>query len=290
MRDYLSTEQDRFLLGIRRIVGDATDLCMQVGAAERIRVDDLARCCLDQRWAAQEDSAVAAKHDDVVTERRNIGAACGALTENQRQLGHSHLREDRLISKDAARAVSIREEFALKGEKAAGAVADVYDRQAVLDGDVETTHVLLDRERIPSAALDARIIGADHDLSPTDDTDSSHDARALRVAVVFRTGCERRQLQERRSGIEERFDPLAHELFAVVSEAIEVALGTTMPRFVLTVMELAHTFQILLAEAREIGTSRVDSAFDTAHHFESSLAGASGSTVVSSSSRTRAAS
>ena len=165
----------------RRIVAGAGDLRVHVGAAQLLDGDVLAGRGLHQRRAAEEDRAGAAHDHAVVAQRRDIGAAGRAMAEHQRDLRHAHLRQDRLVAEDAPGIVAVGEQFRLQRQEAAGAVAEMHDRQPVLDGDVERADDLLDRQRIPGAALHAGIVGADHHLAARDDADA--DDRCRRPAT-----------------------------------------------------------------------------------------------------------
>jgi hypothetical protein len=85
--DDFAPEQDRLRFGVRRVVGDAAHAGVHVGAAEGVRVDDLAGRGLHERRPAEEDAAVPAHDDRVVRERRDVGAARGAVAEDEESWG-----------------------------------------------------------------------------------------------------------------------------------------------------------------------------------------------------------
>ena len=97
-------------------------------------------------------------------------------------------------------------------------------RQPVLDRDVERAHDLLDRERIPGAALDGGIVGANDHLAPRNDADADDRARRRRLAAIGHVGGERGEFEKRRARIEQLFDPLARQHLALTREAVEIAL------------------------------------------------------------------
>ena len=81
------------------------------------------------------------------------------------------------------------------------------DRQPVFHRDVERAHDLLDRQRIPGAALDGGIVGADRSLrGPRRCRCRTMRARRRRFAVIGHVGGERGQFEERRAGVEQLLD------------------------------------------------------------------------------------
>ena len=93
------------------------------------RVDHLAGGRLHQRRPAEEDAAVAAHDDAVVGQRRDVGAAGGAMAEHHGDLRHAQLGQHALVAEDAPAVVAVGEELGLQRQEAAGAVAQV-DRPA----------------------------------------------------------------------------------------------------------------------------------------------------------------
>ncbi len=75
--------------------------------------------------------------------------------------------------------------------------------QPVLARDLLRAQMLLHRDRIIGAAFDRRVVGDDHAFAALDAADAGDDAGAVDVAVIHAEGGERRQLQERRAGIEQ---------------------------------------------------------------------------------------
>ena len=227
--DDLARDRDRLLFVGCRIVRRPRNLRVHVGAAELLDGHDLAGRGLHQRRSAEEDGAGAAHDHIVFAQRRNIGAARGAMADHQRDLRHAHLRQDRLVAEDAPGIIAVGEQFGLRRQEAARAVADVDHRQPVLDGDVQRADDLLDRQRIPGAAFDAGVVGADDDLAARDDADAADIAGARHVAVIVHVGGQRGQLEKRRAGIEQHFDAVAHEHLVLPREPVEVALRPLEP-------------------------------------------------------------
>ena len=165
-------------------------------AAEFVDGHVLAGRRFHERRSAQEDRAGAADDDIVFAQRRHVGAAGRAMAEHDGDLRHAQLRQDRLIAENAAGQVAVGEQVGLQRQEAAGAIAQVHDRQPVLDGDVERPHDLLDRQRIPRAALHAGVVGMNNDLAPVDDADAADDPGAGHLAAIFHVGGERRAVPE----------------------------------------------------------------------------------------------
>ena len=79
---------------------------MHVGAAELLGGDVLAGGRLHQRRAAEEDAAGAAHHDRLVAERRQVGAARGAVAETSASCGMPGRAQQALAVEDVAAAVA----------------------------------------------------------------------------------------------------------------------------------------------------------------------------------------
>ena len=123
-------------------------------------------------------------------------------------------RQVGLVVEDAAEVLAIREDVGLQRQERAAGVDQVDARQPVLGGDLLQPEVLLDRHREVGAALDGGVVGDDGDLATADDADAGDDPRARRLAVVHVPGRERRELEERRPGIDEPVDAVAGQQLA----------------------------------------------------------------------------
>jgi len=111
-------------------------------------------------------------------------------------------------------------------------------RKPALHRDVERSHDLLDRKRIPRAALDCGIVGAKDDLSPRNDADADDGARRGRLAAIGLVGGERGEFEKRRTWVNQFIDPLSRQHLALARKAVEVALRARMARFFLPRAEL----------------------------------------------------
>src|SRR5581483_9519322 len=184
---------------------------------------------------------------------------------HDRDLLHAHLRQDRLIAEDATSVVAIREQIRLQRQESAGAIAEMHDRQAILDRDVEGAHRLLHRKRIPRAALHARVAGVDQHFAARHDADAGDDRRARHFAVVLLIRRERRELEERRARIEQPLDALAHEQLVLLAQAIDVALRTIESRLALPLAQILCKLAVMRRVRRKLRRARVQARFDALH-------------------------
>ena len=84
----------------------------------------------------------------------------------------------------------------------------------VLAGDLLRSQVLLHGERIVGPAFHGRIVGDHHAGSAAHPADAGDEPRTRQFVVVDLLGRERRELEERRTGIEQGIHPLAHQKLA----------------------------------------------------------------------------
>ena len=117
---------------------------------------------------------------------------------------------------------------------------------------------------IVGAALHRRVVGDDQHFAARHAADAGDDAGAGRLVVVHADGGERRQLEERRAGIEQPLDALAHRQLALLAVALR---GTSAPppsRARLSALaqlgdELLHPLAVGLERRRSDGSTRVSS-------------------------------
>ena len=178
------------LVILGEMVDDAALLRVEVAAAEVLGADLLARRRLHQRRAAEEDRALVADDHALVAHRGHVGAAGGAAAHHAGDLGDALRAHLRLVEEDAAEMVAVGEDLGLVRQVGAAAVDQIDARQPVLLGDLLRAQVLLDGQRIVSAAFDRRVVADDHHLPARDAADAGDDAR--RRALRPRT-CRRRR-------------------------------------------------------------------------------------------------
>ena len=108
----------------------------------------------------------------------------------------------------------VRENLILLGEERAPGVDKIEAGQAVLPGDVLRAQMLLDRQRIVSAALDGRVIRRDHALPPRNAAYAGDKTCGVRIAAIKSVRGERRDLEKRGGRIEQEIDAVANKQFA----------------------------------------------------------------------------
>ena len=139
----------------------------------------------------------------------------------------AHLR---LVVEDAAEMVAVGEDLGLVRQIGAAAVDQIDARQPVLLGDLLRAQMLLDRQRIISAAFDRRVVADDHHLAARHAADAGDHPRAGHFAVVHVARGELADLEERRARIEQPLDAVARQQFAALDMALAVLLGPALRR------------------------------------------------------------
>ena len=153
--------------------------------------------------------------DRLVRHRRHVGAAGGARAHHHGNLGDARGRHPRLVEEDAPEVVAVGEDLGLQRQEGAARVDQVDAGQAVLEGDLLRTQVLLHGEREVGAALDGRVVGDDQDLAAGHPPDAGDEPGAWRVAVVDVPGGQRRQFEERRPRIQQAVQPFPDRQLAL---------------------------------------------------------------------------
>ena len=176
---------------------------MHVAPAELLGRDLLARRGLHERRAAEEDRPLVAHDDGLVAHRRDVRAAGGARPHDRGDLRDAGRRHRRLVEEDPAEVLAVGEDLVLQRQVRAAGVDEVDARQPVVQRHLLRAQVLLDRQREVRAALDRRVVGDDDDLAPVHAADAGDDPGRGRVAVVEAVRGHRRQLEQRRAGVEQ---------------------------------------------------------------------------------------
>ena len=208
------------------VVGDAAGGGVQVGATQLLGTHLLARGRLNQRWPAQEDGARAPHDDRLIGHGRHICSTGGRAAHHQSDLRDPSRGELRLVVKDSAEVLTVREDLVLERQEGTSGVDEIEARQAVLERDLLGPKVLLDRHREVGAALDRGVVGDQHALNALDHRDPGHDARSRRVAVVEAVRGERRKLEECTPRVDQALDAFADgklSALAVAGDARVVA-------------------------------------------------------------------
>jgi len=187
---------------------------VEVTAAEVLGRNLLARRGLNQGRAGEEDRALVADDHALVAHRRHVGAAGGAATHDAGNLGDALRTHLRLVVENPAEVVAVGEDFGLVRQVGAAAVDQIDARQPVGLGNFLRAEMLLDRQRIVSAAFDRRVVAHDHRLAPGDAADAGDDPGARDLALVHVAGGKLADFEKRRARIEQPFDAVAGQQFA----------------------------------------------------------------------------
>ena len=110
--------------------------------------------------------------------------------------------------------VAVRKHVVLRRQEGAAGIHQVNARQPILLRDFLRAQVLLHRHWIVRAALHRRVVGDDHAFAARDAADAGDDARRGHVAAIHAISRERRQLEDRRAGIDEGIDAVARQQLA----------------------------------------------------------------------------
>jgi hypothetical protein len=191
------------LVVLGEVVGDARSAGMDVGPTQLLGRNLLAGRGLHQGRAAEEDRALLLDDHHLVAHRWHVRPARRATPHDGGDLGYALGRHPRLVVEDAPEVVLVRKDFVLQGQESPARVDQVHARQVVLLSDLLRPEVLFDRHRVVGAPLDGGVVRHDHDLSARDAADAGDDTRRRHLAVVHPEGRQRRELQERRTRIEE---------------------------------------------------------------------------------------
>ena len=182
---------------------------MQIAAAELLRGYDLAGRGLHERWSAEEDRSLLAHDHDLVGHRREVRAAGRARPQHRGDLRDALGGHDRLVVEALAKSAHVGEQLVLKREVAAARVDQVDAGQPVLQRDLLRPGVLASRHREVRPALHRRVVADDHHLAALDAPDPGDDPGSGGLVVVHPVRGQRRQLEERRSAIEQPADAVA---------------------------------------------------------------------------------
>ncbi|MCY1539607.1 hypothetical protein D9M68_752020 [compost metagenome] len=186
------------------------------------------------------------------------------MPQHHGDLRHAHLGQRALVAKDAPGRVAVGKQIGLQRQETTSAVAQVNHGQAVLDRDVQRAHDLLDRQRVPGAALDAGVIRVDDDLAAVHDADARDLAGAVHVTAIRLVGGQGTNLQKRCARVEQQFQALAHGELLVFVQAVDVALrphvASLVQAFVQLLDALRHGGVVLAVAVRACVQAAVDAA------------------------------
>ena len=166
---------DRIFIVLSEVIGDATRSAMQFSAAQFLGTDLLACGGLHQWWTAEEDGALIADDDRLVTHRGNIGAAGGARSHDDGDLRNALCAHPGLVVEDPAEVITVGKDLVLQRQVGPARIDQVDAGKPVLLGDLLRPEVFLDRQWVITAALDGGIVGDDHRQSVLDAADPTDD-------------------------------------------------------------------------------------------------------------------
>ena len=213
-------QRERMAVVRRIVIRDAGEPRMHVGAAEVLGRDHLAGRGLHQRRAAEEDRALLAHDDRLVRHRRHIGAARRARAHHAGDLRNAERGKRRLIVEDAAEMLAVGKHLGPLRQVRAAGIDQIDAGQPVLARDLLRAQMLLHGHRIVGAALDGGVVAHDHAFAPFDAADAGDDAGGVDRVLVHAVRGERRQLEERRAGIDQPQDPFARQKLAARGMAL----------------------------------------------------------------------
>ena len=228
----------------REVVDDTGGARVHVAAAELLRGDHLARRRLHQRRAGEEDRALLAHDHGLVAHRRHVGAAGRARPHHAGDLRDRQAGHRGLVVEDPAEVVAVGEDLVLQRQVGAARVDEVDAGQVVLQRDLLRAQVLLDRHRVVGAALDGRVVRDHDDLAAVHDADAADDPGPGGVAVVELLRGQRRELEERRAGVAEALDAVAHEQLPARDVPRASALAATLPHALEPPLEVVQQLEV----------------------------------------------
>ena len=145
----------------------AAHLRVHFRAAQFFRRDALPDGRLHQRRAGEKKSR-ALGHQDVIAHHGQISAARHAHAHDGGDLRNAHGAHHRVIAKDAAEVVRIRENVFLQRQKNACGIDQVDRRDMVFDGDVLRADHFLGGHREKCAGFYRGVIRDDHHQTARD--------------------------------------------------------------------------------------------------------------------------
>jgi len=206
------------------VVRDTRLARMDLGAAEVLCGDVLARRRLHERRPPEEDRAGSSDDDRLIAHRRDVRAAGRATAHDQRDLRDRGGRHPCLVVEDPAEVVPVREDIGLQRQVRPARIDEIDARQPVFERDLLRADVLLDGHRVVGAALDRRIVRDDDARRALDPPNAGDDARARCIAVVHPGRRQGTQFEECRARVDEAVDALADRELAAFPVSLDRAL------------------------------------------------------------------
>ncbi len=218
------------------MIRDAGSAGVHIRAAQFFRAHQFPGRCFDQRWPGQKDCALVPDDDRFIGHRRHIGPARGARSHHAGDLRNSGRRHVRLVVEDSSKMIAVRKHFVPGGKVRAAGIDQIDARQTVLLRDLLRPHVLFHRHRKIRAALHRGVVGNDDAFAPGYPTHAGNDAGGGNRTVVHVPCRKLRQLQKRRTDIQQVPDAAARQQLAAAD------------------VLLARRFAAALADEADLGT------------------------------------
>ena len=218
----VARDPQRVAVVFRKVIAEAGNAGVHLGAAEFLLGGDLAGRGLQERRPGQEGTGPPAHHHDVVGQPGLVGAARGRGAMRHRHHRQAGRRQPRQIAEDVAAAHKILD--AVAQEIGAGAFDQLHVRQLVLQRQFLHPQRLVEAVGLQRAGIDAGIISADHAADAGDESDPGDQAAAGNALVgignVEAITRQRRKLDEGGAGIEHQRHPLARQQLPALVKAV----------------------------------------------------------------------
>ena len=161
--------------------------------------------------------------------------------------------------------IAIGKDLRLERKECAAGVDEIHAGKPVLQRHFLRAHVLLDGDWIVGPSLHGRIVRDDQHLAPGHAADAGDDARRRRIVVVQVPRGEWRELEQRRSWIEQLVDALAYRKLSLLAMPLQVALASALPRDRDALPQLAHERAHAIAVALKVVARGIDVRLETIH-------------------------
>ena len=264
-RDHRPAHFQRLVVVFREIVGDSGDPRVDVRAPEIFGRHFLSGRRFDERRPAEKDRARTPDDDGLVRHGRDVGAARRARSHDGGNLRDPLRRHPRLVEEDASEMVAIGKHLGLQRQERAAGVDEVHAGQTVLQRDVLRAHVLLDGDREVRPALHRRVVGDDDHFAAGDAADAGDESGPGRIAVVHVERRERRELQKRRTGIEQPIDPVADRQLALLAMPFDVLRAAALAGGEQTLLQLGDEPQHAVTVALKGRVAGIDVRVEDYH-------------------------
>ena len=204
----------RILVIFGEVIGDAGNARVHITAAQILGGHFLAGGGLHQWRPAEEDRALVFHDDRFIRHRRHIGATRGATAQHGGDLRDAIGAHVGLIEEDTAEMIAIGEHLVLPGQVGAAAIDQVKAGQAILRGDFLGAQMLLNGDRIVTAALHRGIVGHDHAQPAFNLAHPGNQAGGGHVFAINIVSSELADFKESAVWIEQRLHAFARQQLA----------------------------------------------------------------------------